>query len=602
MTRADEFTHFYNASAAHTFTVTYAACGDRDMARAATVDAYQRLWRNWAKMDGHELLPYVRTEAWKSASVRRGTRPLRKRDRDDAQHPLLTALGELPSDARRLIVLLTLGGIDLPSASRGLDLTSTEGMEAANTSLAELERRLETDLSDVEERLHALSAVQADLPDPAYVRSAARRGQRINTLSLVVGAVVLLLLGGFLVTDHSAVTNRADVPDREKIGAEGTDLVLSASKLNEDDLLTTKQVSRLNPDDSWKISATDTDLERSEPYATCPQRRFADPDPQKAFVRTFESDGKDDEHVAQSIEVSRSIEAAEEAHRRLVRWYADCQLPRVQLTDSYTVERPFGNFTVLRLRSHRSPVRTFTVGLAHSGTINSVVVHEQDGAEAPDVEDFAATLNTSIMKVCDRSGGNCSREINVKATDPPAIGKQPQFLATVDLPPIEDIDHVWAGAPVNSQENPAATPCEHTEFSGPAASVDSQIFVIPNAKKLPKKFGISETVGTFPSDKEAKKFVKKLSKRVKSCEKDNLAADVSKKKTKTRNRGDISTAQWRMTFEVSKDESSHYRMALVRRDNHVAQVTFTSTPHYDLNDETFGALAVRAGQRLSHIK
>src|SRR5699024_2277941 len=163
-----------------------------------------------------------------------------------------------------------------------------------------------------------------------------------------------------------------------------------------------------------------------------------------------------------------------------------------------------------------------------------VVVHEQDGAEAPDVEDFAATLNTSIMKVCDRSGGNCSREINVKATDPPAIGKQPQFLATVDLPPIEDIDHVWAGAPVNSQENPAATPCEHTEFSGPAASVGSQIFVIPNAKKLPKKFGISETVGTCPSDKEAKKFVKKLSKRVKSCEKDNLAADVSKKKTKTR--------------------------------------------------------------------
>src|SRR5699024_1194660 len=103
--------------------------------------------------------------------------------------------------------------------------------------------------------------------------------------------------------------------------------------------------------------------------ATCPQRRYADPDPQKAFVRTFESDSNDNEHVAQSIEVSRSIEAAEDAHRRQIRWYADCQLPRVQLTDSYTVERPFGNFTVLRLRSHRSPVRTFTVGLAHSGTI-----------------------------------------------------------------------------------------------------------------------------------------------------------------------------------------------------------------------------------------
>src|SRR5699024_10815425 len=163
MTRADEFTHFYDASAAHTFTVTYAACGDRSIARAATIDAYQRLWRNWAKMDGHELLPYVRTEAWKSASVRRGTRPLRKRDRDDAQHPLLSALAELPSDARRLIVLLTLGGLDLPSASRELDQTSTERMEAANTSLDEIDRRSESEHNDGGESMQAHSDVQCEL-------------------------------------------------------------------------------------------------------------------------------------------------------------------------------------------------------------------------------------------------------------------------------------------------------------------------------------------------------------------------------------------------------------------------------------------------------
>src|SRR5699024_2203765 len=112
------------------------------------------------------------------------------------------------------------------------------------------------------------------------------------------------------VTDQNEVANRADVPDREKIGAEGTDLVLSASKLDEDDLLTSQQVSRLNPEHSWAVSSTNTDVERSEPYATCPKRRFADPDPQKVFVRTFESDSSKNEHVAQSIEVSRSIKAA----------------------------------------------------------------------------------------------------------------------------------------------------------------------------------------------------------------------------------------------------------------------------------------------------
>src|SRR5699024_7624864 len=118
-------------------------------------------------------------------------------------------------------------------------------------------------------------------------------------------------------------------------------------------------------------------------------------------------------------------------------------------------------------------------------------------------------------------------------------------------------------------------------------------------KRLPKKFGIAETVATFPSADDAKKFVDKLTKRVEKCEKNNLAADVSK--TKTRERGDISTSQWRMTFEVSKNESSHYRMALVRRGEHIAQVTFTSTPRYDVGDKAFGALAIRAGQRLSNF-
>src|SRR5699024_3281405 len=150
----------------------------------------------WAKMGGHELPAYVRNEAWKAASVRRSTRPLGKRNQDDAHDRLLTALLELPSDARRLIVLLTLGGVDLPTAAHELGLTSTEGMEAANTGLSELERQLETDLSDVEDRLHGLSAVSADMPTASRVRTAARRGQRVNTLSLVVGAIALLMVGG----------------------------------------------------------------------------------------------------------------------------------------------------------------------------------------------------------------------------------------------------------------------------------------------------------------------------------------------------------------------------------------------------------------------
>lgn len=601
MTRVDEFTHFYAASANQAVAVTYAMCGDREIARSATIDAYRRLWRDWAKLRGHEPLAYVRTEAWKAAAMRRGTMPLRKRHDDDTANPLLQALGELPTDARRLIVLLTLGGVELETASREAGVTASDGMETVTNGLSQLESALGTDLGDVESRLHALSAISddIDLPDASRLRTMAGRGRTLNTLALVALTLALIVAGGFAVTDEGAVADRTAMPDREKIGAEHPDLVLNAAKLKEKDLLTSHQVSRLGSDQSWKVNATDTDEERTEPYATCPDRRYADPDPQRVFVRTFASDSDKHEHVAQSIEVSESVDKAEDAHERLIRWYADCELPRVQLTDSYTVERPFGNFTILRLRSHRSPSRTFTVGLAHSGTITSTVVHEIDGSDGPDVEDFADVLNASIMKVCDRSGGSCSRDINVKVTDPPPIGKHPEFLLTVDLPPVKDVDHVWAGSPVNSDENPAATPCEHSEFADPAESVSSQIFVIPNAKKLPKKFGLAQTVGRFPSAKEAQKFVKKLDKRVKSCKKDNLAADVAK--PKKHERGDIDTTEWRMTFEVSKNKETHYRMALVRRGADVTQVTYTSTPEYDLTDGSFAALAVRAGQRLSHL-
>lgn len=605
MTRVDEFNSFYSSTSATALKATYAVCGDRQVAFDATVDAYRRAWRDWTKIRDHHPLGWVRNEAWKLTSISRSTHPLRRKHEEDADVELLEALGELAVDDRRLIVLLTLGQIDLEEASREVGIPAQQGIEAVTSALEQLERELGQSLEQIEERMHSLGSItrQMEMPSTDVIRHRAQVGRRRNTVLLVAAAIALVAGGGFVVTDGDALATRADVPKREKIGAESADLVLQAQEIGTDDLLTMSQVKRLDPDKPWKLVDTDEDVTSTTPYATCPPERFANDDPLRAFVRTFEVDGGENERVAQAIEVSRNDSSAEEAYERLVRWYADCSHPRTQLVGSYLVEREFGDFRILQLRSNRSPERTFTVGFSHSGTVTSTLVHEVDGDSGPDVADFARTLNDSVAQVCKDSGGRCpDDDIEPVRTDPPRTSEAPEFLGIVDLPPIADIDKVWAGVdPSTPEDNPAATQCDSANFRAKeVTSTQSRVFVIPEASELPQEFGVAETVGRFDSDDDAKAFVKKIEKRMTDCEDDNLSAEVDEK-TDIESGDDRGTA-WRVGLEVNKKSRVYYRMALVRHGADVAQVTFTPAEEYDIDQKTFAALAERAAQRLVYLE
>lgn len=604
MTRVDEFNSFYSATSAQALQVTYAVCGDRQVAQEATVDAYRRAWRDWSKIRENNPLGYVRTEAWKLTALSRGTHPLRRKHEDDGDTALLEALGNLSGDDRRLIALMTLGDIDLEEASHEVGLTAEEGIENVTTALANLEQELGQSIDAIERRMHDLSVITTTLalPPAAKLRTLAKRGRRRNTVALVAAAIALIVLGGFSITEGDWLARSAQLPTREKIGAERTDQVLQAQKVDATNLLTVPQVKSLDPAVNWKIASTDTDADNTMPYATCPTKRFADPDPLRVFVRTYETGKLDHERVAQAIEVSHSDAAAESAYKRLVRWYSNCEHPRVQLVDSYTVKRPFGDFQILRLRSHRFPERTFTVGLSHSGTVTSTLVHEVDSTEGPPIDDFARTLNDSVSRLCADSGGTCTKDVEVQQANPPVTDNAPAFLGIVDLPPVASVDKVWAGTdPAQSKANPASTLCDKARFTrkeGAAAS--SRVFLIPEAKELPRQFGVAETTAQFPSAKRAKKFVEGVEKSVEKCPKANLSASLDQRKTiKT---DDIAGKVWRVGFEVDKKAKIYYRMALIRRGSDVAQVTFTSADKYDISRKEFEQLAERSGQRLIYIR
>ncbi len=601
MTRVDEFNSFYASTFSDAVQVTYALCGDRQVAFEATVDAYRRAWRDWSKIRDRRPLSYVRDEAWKLTSLSRGTHPLRRRHEEDGDTALLTALHDLPVDDRRLIVLMTLGNTDLEEASREVGLPAEEGIENVTTALASLESTLGEGIDAIERRMHALASATdpLDMPPAADVRTAARRGRQRNTVLLVAAAIALIFGGGLVATDGDALATGADLPRREKIGAERPDVVLDAQKIDAGNLLAPRQLSTLDASRTWTTESTDDSVTNTTPYATCPTQRFADADPLKVFVRTFTGDGFGNARVAQAIEVSRSDAIATEAYQRLVQWYSDCEHPRTQLVASYTVKRPFGDFQILSLRSNRSPERTFTVGFSHSGTITSTLVHEVDGAAGPSIESFAKTLDASVAKVCKDSGGECSDAIEVLPSDPPPTTEAPSFLGIVDLPPIAAIDKVWAGTDFPAQTNPAATQCDKATYTSKSVTkAGSRVYVLYQATELPPEFGVAETAARFSSIDKAKAFVKKVSGRIDGCSDDILSATVDQKRKVSVQ--DATGTVWRVGFEVEGGKKVYYRTAIVRRGADVAQVTFTPAGDFDISQGEFKAIAERAATRLKY--
>ncbi|NRQ49812.1 hypothetical protein [Aeromicrobium stalagmiti] len=604
MTRVDEFNSFYSSTFAEAVQVTYAVSGDRQVAYEATVDAYRRAWRDWSKIRDRHPISYVRNEAWKLTAVSRGTHPLRRRHEEDSDTGLLTALHDLSVDDRRLIVLMTLGNTDLEEASREVGLPAEEGIENVTTALAALETALGEGIDAIERRMHGLAAVTSTLPVPpsASIRTAAKRGRQRNTVLLVAAAVALIFGGGFVATDGDALATKGDLPSRQKLGDETPDVRLDAAKIDAGNLLTARQVGNLDTTTSWKVESTDEDVTNTTPYATCPTQRYADKNPVKVFVRTYTAAGSDNERLAQSIELSKSDKIATASYDRLVQWYSDCEHPRVELVAAYTVKRPFGDFQILKLRSHREPERTFTVGFSHSGTITSTLVHEVDGAKGPSIQAFARTLNDSVSKVCADSGGTCSDSIQVMRTDPPATSKAPSFLGIVDLPPIADIDKVWAAARFDASTNPAATLCDKADFTSKAVSkAGSRIYVLYQANDLPQEFGVAETVARFTSTKKAKAFADLVQKRIEACDDEILSAQVDQ--TESFKNPSFSGQAWRVGFEISDDSKKrvYYRTAIIRRGADVAQVTFTPAGKYDISKKKFVAIAERAGTRLKYV-
>lgn len=598
MTRVEDFDSFYRSTIQHALAVTHAISGDRDAAHDAVLTAYRHTWRDWAKVRNRQPLVHLRQEASRAVFLETRTHPIRHRHQVESDKELLDALGALSADSRRLIVLMTIGHADLESASSEVGVSVEEGIEAATAGLDMLESMLGLELDAVERRIIALESIDLadDLPEPAELRRRANVGHQISTIAIVATAVALIVGGGLFVTSGSVFARLTDSPQRERLGAESRDALLAAAGIGPATLLTAKAVGAIDPTVRWTTVGTNADPQNETPYATCPTQRFATDSPVKVMVRTHEAGETSPARIAQSVEVAHSSRGARTAYRQAIQWFADCQHPRVQLVDAWQV--PKQDVTILRLVSHRSPARSFTVGFSKVGAVTNTMVHEIDGSTPPAIEAFAATFTTSIARICAATEAeDCPDATAVTRTNPPRTSKGVGFLAVVDLPPMARVDHVWAAVAAKASSSPTRTLCGEPQLSGTAAK--SQLFVIP-AAGLPETFGVAQTAQRFASEDEAHKQAAAMVAAFGKCAKDNLSARVSRATTFSAGSTSAGTL-WQLTFETGRTTAVRYRTAVITRDTVVSQITFTPDGDADLSDAAFLALAKRASQRLTYL-
>lgn len=613
---ADTFGAFYKESRGRLLHQVYAYVGNTEVAQRTLADAYVAAAQHWRKVSTlDDPDAWMREHAF-SASRRSSNRARRPwfenaMHTDDENRPILVALAGLDPVDRHLLIAYVMDGKSLPAAAREVGLTDS----AAQLSLDRSAAALNTEGIDAssKERLGAvLARLRGDLHDePVDPASRLRReGNRRRRSHMVLAGltVVALAIGaGALTATQDEETASGQITQGG--GATGIEIADPSAPPTEsftvDSLATTDVVSRLAPDELWRVTATSSDFGRSRPIDDCLQVTPSEQRTAHYWVRNFTGGiGGAKTEVVESLQIARSPKAATSAYEMTVMALSTCRGGDVaRRLDQFDDLTGAGDAAAMFSYdySHRSGIQREYIAVANTGLANVVWIVRENGKDPISPRKLARVTAESVDGLCVDAEGGCSEPpVQTTATTPPVPdGRAVGFLTDVDLPLFEGLAAPWvATTPRKTRTNPAATQCDDVDYAT-AKETRSRSFVIPDARGLPTIFGMSETVAQFRSPVAARKLVNQVERRVSRCEDRDLNITVGA--AGEIDDGPVRGQVWQIEQAASENRSLIYRMAIVRVGDAVAQVTFTPSDDYDISREDYIRLAGRAGARLSQL-
>jgi DNA-directed RNA polymerase specialized sigma24 family protein len=606
MSRADSYGAYYRDFRAQLLHQTYAYCGNTEVAQRSVSDAFVSAGHHWRKLEHSN-----ERDAWMREQAFRATGRAQNRARTpwyvsamgtaDDHRPLLGVLARLAPTDRKLVILAYLVGLDLASAGREAGVTDSAARTSLEGSLAKL---AVAGIDTTWAGLHAaLDRLRLDLAEEPIDRASRlrREGNRRRRSHLLLAGVSVLALavgaGALTAAQSPAQSSGDELPTPSP----ATPTAPAQETFTADSLATDADVRILDRRSQWSTVITSSDFGDDEPVSECiagpPSEKRAD----HYWVRRFSAGrGADAAQASQSLEVAPSADVAGTTYQQLFDALAVCHGASRQLLNYRKVTGvgdEAGMFTFRYVDGNR--LRDEMALLARTGrVVQTWIVRPQ--ADSVRSRLLLKLAGVSVDAVCGDAEGTCSTS-PYEAIDelPPADDSADGYLETVDLPVFAGIEPAWAATPIAKvTRNMSSTACDDANFSREGATrVTSRTYVVPGSKELPPVFGMSETIGAFPSVNAARAFMSTVYRNVRKCEDRQLNLKV-KRESKV-HVGRANGRVWQIVSAASENTSFVYRVCLLRVGDTVAEATFTPSAPYDVDHAQYVRLAERAGQRLA---
>ncbi len=605
MIHPEAFDAFYKDARARLLLQAYALTGDLPAARSAVRDSFIVTWHHWRKVG---RLPdpeaWVRPHAWAQAQ-RRHTARIWHRDKslDPEARATFDALGALPMSQRKALLLDQVTALPMAERAKELGLTLGEAERLTATATGSFCEAREIGPADVPLVFGHLATLVTDtrLPRASILRRAGAARRRTHTVVGAAVAVAAVVVTGTVVSGSTVEGGPRLRDDEPGIAASGPDGA-PVSAFTAARLLEAEEVGDALGGD-WTEKKTSDNSRGTGRVAPCQQDRYADPEGVSTLVRTFEFGGSKRSPAASAVqyaELSKTTQTSRDAWERMLRWYGGCVTPQTQLIGTYAVSGIGDEAMLFHLRSWKGSGQAFVVGVARTGQIVTTTLSRTQGPDEPALKDSVDLLGAGVNGLCRTTpNAKCAADTAMEPTDAVKVGEVPGLLVEADLPPLVGVSKPWVGTePREARANTASTRCDRTEFSQKyVTAAVTRTFLVPQAK-LPAAFGLTETVGSMPEGR-AQAFVDDVRARMASCSDRDLGSKIQSLANDQSRDSDLSL--WRVTSEVSDDETVTYLMGIVRRGGTVGQVGFVPGGGVYIEAEDFDALVRRAMARLDDL-
>lgn len=605
-----QFDAFYADARQRLLLQAFALTGDLGAAKRAVRDGFVAAWHHWHKVSRQDdPEAWVRPVVWQHAQRRHTAHFWRREGSLAAEHrATLDALDELTAIQRRALLLRVLAGLDSDVFCHEIGLTEASAARQQRLAAAQFAIHRDVDPDQVDATLRDLGTPLEvlRLPRASIIRRSGTARRRAHTSLGVAMAGVVTVGAGFAVShDATASSSIAGPRGASAPGLDGPGAPDAVVHLDPADLLSGSDVTRL-ASRALDETGTGNNTDGTGLNLPCQTRRYADPKALAALVRHFQTPVAAKKQVAtglvQVVERSADAHAASTAYAATLAWFSDCAGKRMQLLDSYALTGAGDQGALLVVRDWAKPVKTWTIGVARTGSIVTTLARNAADDRRPELKPFQAAVGTAVGRLCSADGGDTCATTPRRVAGPPPPGPSARgMLQAVDLPAIKGVPHAWVGTtPRAATTNPAATTCDGASFTGGGiTSSSTRTFLMPQAK-LPAQFGLSETIGRFSSVTRAKSFLDGVEKRMRTCEDRDLSATVDEFRHEPT--GPVGAVHaWRVTIQVSEHRSVDFWVSLVRRGAVVAEVGFVPVPKAKIDQPTFRALAERALLRLENL-